>query len=203
MTMTMTNWPSPIPRQLAKLATAFIAAMTLAACSSTGPYNSSSDATDSVLMLKGHDPVAYFTLGKHTLGKSEIRVVHDGATYRFASEENKTLFTREPAKYLPQYGGFCANGIAYGIPWGGDPDTWKIIDGKLYIFGGEGSRKYFLMDEKKNLQLADQYWASEIKGSNGFIRRYTRLVFRVPHYKTGAQLEAEWQQAQGGKARSQ
>ena len=198
--MRMTNWPMPM--QLTKFIAAFFAAILLGACSSTGPYNSSSDATDGVLMLKGHDPVAYFTLGKHTLGKSEIKAIHEGATYRFASEENKTLFTREPAKYAPQYGGFCANGIVYGIPWGGDPDTWKIIDGKLYIFGGEGSRKYFLMDEKKNLQLADQYWTSEIKGSNGFTQRYYRLVFRVPHYKTGAQLEAEWQQAQGGKTRN-
>ena len=199
--MRMTNWP--IPMQLAKFIAAFFAAILLGACSSTGPYNSSGDDADSVLMLKGHDPVAYFTLGKHTLGKPEIKAVHEGATYRFASEENKTLFAREPAKYVPQYGGFCSNGIVYGIPWGGDPDTWKIIDGKLYIFGGEGSRKYFLMDEKKNLQLADQYWASEVKGSNGFIQRYYRLVFHVPHYKTGAKLEAEWQQAQGGKARSQ
>ena len=198
--MKMTNWL--LPARYAKIAGFFFAMMLLGACSSVGPYNSSADGADSVLMLKGHDPVAYFTLGKHTLGKPEIKATYEGATYRFASEENKTMFTREPAKYVPQYGGFCSNGIAYGIPWGGDPDTWKIIDGKLYIFGGEGSRKYFLMDEKKNLQLADQYWLGEIKGSNGFIQRYYRLVVRVPHYKTGAQLEAEWQQAQGGKPRS-
>ena len=198
--MKIKNWAFDKAR-LAKLAAVFIAAMALTACASSGPNNSTSDGADSVLMLKGHDPVAYFTLGKHTLGKPEIKATHDGATYRFASAEHQSMFTKEPTKYAPQYGGFCANGIAYGIPWGGDPDTRKIIDGKLYIFGGEGSRKYFLMDEKKNLQLADQYWAGEIKGSNAFTQRYYRLVFRVPHYKTGKQLEAEWQQAQGGKPR--
>ncbi len=187
----------------AKIAAAFIVATLLGACGSVGPYNSSADGDDSVLMLKGHDPVAYFTIGKHTLGKPEIKATYEGATYRFASEEHKTMFSKEPAKYLPQYGGFCSNGIVYGIPWGGDPDTWKIIDGKLYIFGGEGSRKYFLMDEKKNLQLADQYWASEVRNANAFRQRYYRLVVRVPHYKTGAQLEAEWQQAQNGKPRNQ
>lgn len=187
----------------AKIAAAFIVATLLAACGSVGPYNSSADGDDSVLMLKGHDPVAYFTIGKHTLGKPEIKATYEGATYRFASEEHKTMFSKEPAKYLPQYGGFCSNGIVYGIPWGGDPDTWKIINGKLYIFGGEGSRKYFLMDEKKNLQLADQYWASEVKNANAFRQRYYRLVVRVPHYKTGAQLEAEWQQAQNGKPPNQ
>lgn len=172
-------------------------ALALAACTSVGPYNSISDGADSVLMLKGHDPVAYFTLGKHTLGKPDIKATHEGATYRFASDEHRVMFTKEPARYAPQYGGFCSNGVVYGMAFGGDPDTWKVIDGKLYIFGGAGSRKYFLMDEKKNLQLADQYWSTELKGSSG-VRRYYRLVARVPHYKTGAQLEAEWQQAQGG-----
>ena len=109
------------------------------------------------------------------------------------SEANKAMFQKEPAKYIPQFGGYCANGIVYGIPWGGDADTWKMIDGKVYIFGGEGSRKYFLMDEKQNLALADRYWAEEIRGGNAFVQRYKRLVMRVSHYKTGKELEAEWQ----------
>jgi YHS domain-containing protein len=197
MVMKLTNWQFFV--RAAKVASSLVAAIVLSACAGAGPYNSVSEGADSVLMLKGHDPVAYFTLGKHTLGKPDIKATHDGATYRFVSDENKALFAANPAKYVPQYGGFCANGVAYGIPWGGDPDTWKIIDGKLYIFGGEGSRKYFLMDEKKSMQFADKYWTDEIRGSSGFVRRYYRLLVRVPHYKTGAQLEAEWQQAQSGK----
>ena len=101
------------------------------------------------------------------------------------------MFVRAPEKYMPQYGGFCANGIVYGIPWGGDADTWKMIDGKLYIFGGESSKKYFLMDEKPDMALANRYWADEIKGSNAFVQRYQRLAIRVPHYKSGAELEAD------------
>ena len=117
-------------------------------------------------------------------------------TYRFLNDANKATFLKEPAKYLPQYGGFCANGIVYGIPWGGDANTWKMIDGKLYIFGGERSKKYFLMDEKQNLARADRYWTDEVKGSNGIVQRYRRLVLRVPHYKTGKELEDEWQRRQ-------
>lgn len=195
--MNLTNWQFFV--QSTKAMASLAAAIVLSACAGAGPYNSISDGADSVLMLKGHDPVAYFTLGKHTLGKPEIKATYEGATYRFVSDEHKALFATDPAKYVPQYGGFCSNGAAYGIPWGGDPDTWKIVDGKLYIFGGEGSRKYFLMDEKKNIQFADKYWRDEIKGSSGFVQRYYRLLVRVPHYKTGAQLEAEWQQAQSGK----
>ena len=151
------------------------------------------------LMLKGHDVVAYFTQGRHALGSAAHQSVHQGVTFRFASAEHKALFDREPGRYLPQYGGYCANGIAYGIPWGGDPDTWKIIDGRLYIFGGESSRKYFLMDEKRNIGLADAYWKDEISGSHALPQRYKRLVMRVPHYRTGKELEQEWQAKQAPK----
>ena len=163
------------------------------------PYNTTSDGADAQLMLRGHDPVAYFTIGRHLAGKPDIKADHDGVTYRFANEENKAMFLKEPAKYVPQYGGFCSNGIVYGIPWGGEPDTWQMIDGKVYIFGGTGSMRYFLMDEKRNVDLANRYWKDEIEGGGAFLQRYKRLVFRVPHYKTGAELEAEWQAKQSGK----
>ena len=165
----------------------------LSACAGNGPHNSVADGADGVLMLKGHDPVAYFTMGKHTLGRADIKADFDGATYRFISNAHKAMFVKEPAKYAPQFGGFCSNGIVYGIPWGGDADTWKIIDGKLYIFGGESSQRYFLMNEKANLALAERYWAEEIKGHNAVIQRYKRLVMRVPHYKSGKELQDEWE----------
>ena len=181
-----------------RLRTAFFAlvALTLAAFAQfalAGPYKTTSDGGDSRLMLEGHDPVAYFTEGRHVPGKPELRSQHDGVTYRFATAEHKAMFDREPGKYVPQFGGFCSNGIAYAIPWGGDADTWKIIDGKLYIFGGEASRRYFLMDEAKNVELATRYWKDEVEGSIGIVQRIWRLVWRVPHYKTGKQLEEEYQ----------
>ena len=176
--------------RLYRLAPAFAAALLLAACQT---FNTTSEGADANLMLKGHDPVAYFTEGRHVPGKPDIKAEHDGVTYRFASAEHRDLFVKQPGKYAPQYGGFCANGIAYAIPWGGDPDTWAIIDGKLYIFGGEGSRRYFLMDERQNLALADSYWKNEVDGTNPRMQTAKRLVFRVPHYKTGKELEAQWQ----------
>ena len=74
------------------------------------------------------------------------------------------------------------------IPWGGDADTWQIIDGKLYIFGGQGSKDAFELDVAGNLALADKYWDDEVDGSNSFFQRTKRLVFRVPHYKSGEEL---------------
>ena len=183
------------PRTL--LTALLIAAAALAGCSAITaqnpasalkPVNAVADGDDARVMLKGHDVVAYFTDGHHALGSAQIKSVYEGVTFRFASAEHKALFDAAPQKYLPQYGGFCANGIAYGIPWGGDADTWLMRDGKLYIFGGAGSRDAFLLDVPGNLALAEKYWRDEVAGSNSFIQRSKRLVFRVPHYKSGEEL---------------
>jgi YHS domain-containing protein len=155
------------------------------------PVNAVSDGEDKHLLLFGHDVVNYFTDGAHKLGQPAIKSVYKGVTFRFATAEHKALFDAAPEKYLPQYGGYCANGIVYGIPWGGDADTWRIIDGKLYIFGGAGSRDAFLLDVPKNRALADKYWTEEVSGSNALWQRAKRLTLRVPHYKSGEALAKE------------
>ena len=174
-----------------------LSALLLGACSAINaqnkggdykPVNATPDADGNALMLKGFDVVSYFVDNKDAMGSAQFKSDYKGITFQFASAEHKALFDREPTKYLPQFGGYCANGIVYGIPWGGDGDTWKMIDGKLYIFGGQGSKNAFLLDEKNNLALAQKYWNEEIDGSNSFIQRSKRMLLRVPHYKSGEEL---------------
>lgn len=174
-----------------------LSALLLGACSAINaqnkggdykPVNATPDADGNALMLKGFDVVSYFVDNKDAMGSAQFKSDYKGITFQFANAEHKALFDREPAKYLPQFGGYCANGIVYGIPWGGDGDTWKMIDGKLYIFGGQGSKNAFLLDEKNNLTLAQKYWNEEIDGSNSFIQRSKRMLIRVPHYKSGEEL---------------
>jgi YHS domain-containing protein len=155
------------------------------------PVNAVADGNDERVMLKGHDVVAYRTMGRHALGSPQFSSRYQEVTFRFVNAEHKAMFDREPAKYLPEYGGYCANGISYGIPWGGDADSWKITDGKLYIFGGQGSKDAYLLDEARNRALADQYWKTEVAGSNSFFQRTKRLILRVPHYKSGDELARE------------
>lgn len=155
------------------------------------PVNATPGPKGESLMLKGFDVVAYHTQGKHALGMDSIVSVYEGVTFWFASAEHKALFDKEPMKYMPAYGGYCANGIAYGIPWGGDGDSWRMIDGKVYIFGGAGSKDGFEVDVPKHRALADKYWAEEVKGSNSFVQRAKRLTLRVGHYKSGAEIAAE------------
>ena len=152
------------------------------------PVNAVAEGEEARLMLKGADVVAYFVSNKYQQGLPQFSSRYEDISFRFASAENKALFDKQPAKYLPEFGGYCANGLVYGIPWGGDADTWKMINGKLYIFGGQASKDGFEIDEKKNLALAESYWKEEVAGNNSFFQRWKRLVFRVPHYKSGEDL---------------
>jgi YHS domain-containing protein len=161
----------------------------------SGPFRTLSEGADDKLMLMGYDAVAYFTDNAAVKGDPNIKFEHLGVTYRFASEAHKAEFQKSPDKYMPQFGGFCANGINYAVPWGagGGPDTWRIYRGKLYVFGGQKSRDHFEMDTERNLQLAHQLWNEEVAGSSAVFTRYRRLVFRVPHYKTDKELQGEWE----------
>src|SRR5687768_9833819 len=160
-----------------------------------GPFRTMSDGADDKLMLLGYDAVAYFTQNAAVKGDPNIKLEHLGVTYRFSSEANKAEFQKNPDKYMPQFGGFCSNGINYAVPWGagGGPDTWRIYRGKLYVFGGKSSRDHFEMDTERNLQLAHQLWNEEVAGSNALFTRYKRLILRVPHYKTDQALQQEWE----------
>lgn len=155
------------------------------------PVNAVSDAGDEHVMLFGHDVVSYFTEKTHRPGNPSIKSVYKDVTFRFSKPEHKAMFDAAPEKYLPQYGGYCANGIVYAIPWGGDANAWEMIGGKLYIFGGRGSRDAFMLDVPRNVALADKYWREEVNGSNAFVQRTKRMVMRVPHYKSGEELAAE------------
>ncbi|HYD86630.1 MAG TPA: YHS domain-containing (seleno)protein [Vitreimonas sp.] len=81
----------------------------------------------------GYDPVAYFTDGRPVRGSAEHRVTHQGYEYRFASAANAAAFRAAPARYLPQYGGYCAWAVANGYTAAGNPQNWRIVDGKLYL----------------------------------------------------------------------
>ena len=179
-----------------RISAAVLLTAMLAAC---GSMNFSSDGGDSKLMLRGNDPVGYFTAGMAIPGRPEIKTEHRGASYRFANETNKRLFITNPDKYAPQFGGFCTNGMAYAVPIAGQTDNFKIIDGKLYMFGGIGSKRYFEMDQERNLKLAWHYWETEVKESNWRLQSWKRLLFRVPHYKTNAELAEEYEKRFGRK----
>jgi len=110
--------------------------------------------------IEGYDPVSYF--GDHPIkGNPTITATHDGAIYYFATEENKAKFEADPAYYIPQYGGFCAVAVSEGKLVPVDPETYKVTDGKLYLFynGEHGNTKpQWEADEATLRANADAQW---------------------------------------------
>jgi YHS domain-containing protein len=87
------------------------------------------------IAIQGYDPVAYFNSNKAIEGKKQFAHQQDGITYYFSSQANKDAFVKEPAKYEPQYGGWCAYAMGEtGEKVEIDPETFKVLDGKLYLF---------------------------------------------------------------------
>ncbi|MFN0183457.1 MAG: YHS domain-containing (seleno)protein [Aquabacterium sp.] len=161
----------------------------------SGPWRTIADSGAERLMLEGHDAVAYFTRAEAVRGDPALQAEHAGVSWRFASADNRAAFLREPARYMPQYGGYCSNGINYAIPGGGGgaADTWRIYRGRLFVFGGRKARDHFEMDTALNLQRADHYWTTEVAGANPTWQRLRRMVVQVPHYMSDAALQAEWE----------
>ena len=96
--------------------------------------------TEDGLALEGYDPVNYFVAKKALEGRKNFSFSHNGVTYRFANQQNLELFRKQPEKYLPMYGGWCAYAMgASGEKVEVDPETFKVVDGKLYLF----YNKYF------------------------------------------------------------
>lgn len=85
------------------------------------------------IAIRGYDTVAYFTEGKPVEGRDEFTTEWQGATWKFSSQEHLDLFTGDPRKYAPQYGGYCAYGVAQESLVKIEPDQWTIHDDKLYL----------------------------------------------------------------------
>jgi len=110
------------------------------------------------LALRGYDPVAYFTVGKPTLGSAVHQTKHDGAVYRFASAANQKAFEANPGKYTPQYGGFCAYGVSVAKKFDGDPLVWKIVNNRLFLNLNPDIQKTWEKDVSGNVKKADGNW---------------------------------------------
>ena len=134
-----------------------IGAAALAASAMTraaGPLN----LDNSGVAIHGHDPVAYFVDGKPVMGRAELRHIVNGATYWFANDSNLQAFKADPAKYEPQYGGYCAYGVAQGYKPDIDPTAFKVVDGKLYLNLSPAVQTRWVADIPGFISRANQNW---------------------------------------------
>jgi YHS domain-containing protein len=108
--------------------------------------------------LKGHDPVSYFTAKAPAKGNAQFSASHAGVTYHFASAANRDAFNADPARYAPQFGGFCAMGVALGKKLDADPAAWHVADGKLYVNLNADVQKKWLADVPGHNAKAEKAW---------------------------------------------
>lgn len=117
----------------------------------------------------GYDVVAYFDLPQNDVGegqpaavpgKAGITAEHNGATFAFSSEENRATFIADPEKYAPQYDGHCAYGVAQGGKVPGNPNLWRIVDGKLYLNITKNVVGFWEEDIPGNLDKSETNWVS-------------------------------------------
>ncbi|QEM07713.1 YHS domain protein [Mucilaginibacter rubeus] len=148
------------------LATVFVVSMA-SAQSQTNVRKKQFNLDKTDLALEGYDPVAYFTQQKAVEGKKEISLANDGVTYYFASTQDRDLFKANPAKYEPQYGGWCAYAMgAKGEKVEIDPKTFKLVNNKLYLFYNKffnNTKKSWDKDEANLKTKADANWAKTIR----------------------------------------
>lgn len=119
--------------------------------------------------VSGFDVVAYFDLDQNPVGtaqpqavpgRADITAEYNGATFAFASEENRDTFLANPAQYAPQYDGHCAYGVSKGGKVPGNPNLWRIVDDKLYLNITKTVVGFWEEDIPGNIDLAQNNWVS-------------------------------------------
>lgn len=123
---------------------------------------------DHNVAINGYDAVSYFTDNKPVKGSEKYKVTFDNAIFHFSSQKHKELFKKNPMKYMPQYGGYCAFGMAaknMKIPT--NPETFEVVDGKLFLFFNDkykgkimNTKPMWDKDEKKMQKMADANWGN-------------------------------------------
>ncbi|MEW6600902.1 MAG: YHS domain-containing (seleno)protein [Nitrospirota bacterium] len=112
------------------------------------------------IAIKGYDPVAYFTMGRPVKGVEGFSHEWKGAKWLFSNREHLDLFQADPEKYSPKYGGYCAYAVSQGTTADIDPDSWSIVDGKLYLNLNKDVQKLWSSDMKGYIEKADRNWPS-------------------------------------------
>ncbi|MEM7519768.1 MAG: YHS domain-containing (seleno)protein [Pseudomonadota bacterium] len=163
--------------------------LTIAAAATALSFASQAIAGDQYIdgtgfAASGYDVVAYFDLAQNPVGtsqpgaipgKASITADYNGATFAFSTEANRDTFVADPAAFAPQYDGHCAYGVSKGGKVPGNPNLWRIVDGKLYLNITENVVGFWEEDIPGNISLAENNWASiePEPGSDRAIPKFT------------------------------
>lgn len=146
--------PAGVVRRLVGL---IAIALTVVTTRATAPKPAINKGADSVA-VKGYDAVAYLVSGKAIVGSAKFEYSWSDATWRFSSAENRKRFTRDPTRYAPQFGGYCAWAISRGYTADVDPEAFQIVDGRLYLIYSKSVQMRWDQDIPGNIAKAEANW---------------------------------------------
>jgi hypothetical protein len=132
-----------------------IGALTAAAPGGSRP---SVNVSRGQLALRGYDAVAYFRDGRPVTGAASLEHRWNGAVWRFATAANRDAFAKDPAGYAPEFGGYCAYAVSRGYTADGDPNVWRIVDGRLYLNYSKRARELWEADVVGNIAKGKRNW---------------------------------------------
>lgn len=137
--------------------------LAMAAVGSANEATSTSNgltAAGGPLAIHGFDAVSYFSGSEPQRGLAEFSTLWNDAVYRFASKKNLRLFIKNPQKYAPRFGGFCAYGVSVGKKFDGDPEVFRIVDDRLYFNLNPEIKTTWEKDLARNIEKAEGQWGS-------------------------------------------
>lgn len=132
-------------------------AAALGACSKT-PETIGFNLDGNGNALSGYDAVAYFAVNNAVKGDPKFEYIWKGAKWYFSSEENMKKFQADPESFAPQYGGYCSYAVSEGYTANGDPEAWKVVDGKLYLNYSPKVKEMWEKEQKGRIEKGDQNW---------------------------------------------
>ncbi len=124
-----------------------------------GPWNE----TETGLAIRGYDTVAYFTEGRPKMGSEEFRYSWADADWHFASAKHREMFAEHPEKFAPQFGGYCAAAMTYGVAANADPELWTIVNDRLYLNFDVYAHEVFRENLAQNIKKAEMQWVAKIE----------------------------------------
>jgi hypothetical protein len=149
------------------------------------------DSNGQDVMLAGHDPVAYFKVGGALRGMPDVQATHEGRTYYFATASHQQAFLADPTAFEPQFGGYCSNGIPYGVKTFADPREFELRDGRLFVFADMMERQLWSLDPSFNILKGEEVWR-RIEGTPEFLANVRAKIFRPSWHRDSTMLASEW-----------
>lgn len=131
--------------------------ITFANCSKVENFKQVSTTAEN-LAIRGYDTVSYFAESGAIKGKPEFEFVWNGAKWLFSSKENMEKFQKNPEIYAPQFGGYCSFAVSHGYTADGDPEAWKVVDGKLYLNYSQKVKEKWEAEQQKLIEDGNKNW---------------------------------------------